>query len=68
MLHTRLLRGIGGAPTQARADLRRAAKAGEPVGDELIDALVLPLVEKSVPEWWPSAAPTGWYRRWPVPP
>ncbi|MGW3917424.1 alpha/beta hydrolase, partial [Streptomyces sp. NPDC005070] len=25
--------------------------AGEPVGDEIIDALVLPLVEKAVPEW-----------------
>ncbi|OIK06436.1 alpha/beta hydrolase [Streptomyces monashensis] len=39
------------AVEQARADLRRAVEAGEPVGDELIDALVLPLVEKSVPEW-----------------
>ncbi|MFJ9711933.1 alpha/beta hydrolase [Streptomyces sp. NPDC101234] len=36
---------------QARADLRRVMEAGEPVGDEIIDALVLPLVEKSVPEW-----------------
>ncbi|MEV1023150.1 alpha/beta hydrolase [Streptomyces sp. NPDC050264] len=36
---------------QARVDLRRALKAGEPVADEIIDALVLPLVEKSVPEW-----------------
>ncbi|MFC8449356.1 alpha/beta hydrolase [Kitasatospora sp. NPDC057223] len=36
---------------QARADLRRAMEAGEPVGDEIIQALVLPLVEKSVPEW-----------------
>ncbi|WP_369230472.1 alpha/beta hydrolase [Streptomyces sp. R21] len=36
---------------QARADLRRAMEAGEPVGGEIIDALVLPLVEKSVPEW-----------------
>ncbi|POX46242.1 alpha/beta hydrolase [Streptomyces sp. Ru72] len=36
---------------QARADLRRAMEAGEPVDDETIDALVLPLVEKSVPEW-----------------
>ncbi|MFI7020960.1 alpha/beta hydrolase [Streptomyces sp. NPDC050164] len=36
---------------QARADLRRAMEAGEPVDDEIIDALVLPLVEKSVPEW-----------------
>ncbi|GAA1373901.1 alpha/beta hydrolase [Streptomyces beijiangensis] len=39
------------AAEQARADLRRAMEAGEPVTDEIIDALVLPLVEKSVPEW-----------------
>ncbi|MFG2608470.1 alpha/beta hydrolase [Streptomyces sp. NPDC048514] len=39
------------AVEDARADLRRAIKAGEPVGDEIIDALVLPLVEKAVPEW-----------------
>jgi hypothetical protein len=26
-------------------------EAGEPVGDEVVDALVLPLVEKAVPEW-----------------
>ncbi|MFF7143150.1 MULTISPECIES: dienelactone hydrolase family protein [Streptomyces] len=39
------------AVEQARADLRRAMEAGEPVGDEIVDALVLPLVEKSVPEW-----------------
>ncbi|MEU8580257.1 alpha/beta hydrolase [Streptomyces abikoensis] len=39
------------AAEQARADLRRAVAAGEPVSDEIIDALVLPLVEKSVPEW-----------------
>lgn len=36
---------------QARADLRRALEAGEPVGDEVVDALILPLVEKAVPEW-----------------
>ena len=35
---------------QARADLRRALQAGEPV-DEIIDAFILPLVEKAVPEW-----------------
>jgi hypothetical protein len=35
---------------RARADLRRALAAGEPV-DEIVDALVLPLVEKAVPEW-----------------
>ncbi|MBA2949682.1 alpha/beta hydrolase [Streptomyces himalayensis] len=39
------------AAEQARADLRRAMEAGEPVGDEIIDALILPLVAKSVPEW-----------------
>ncbi|GHI40596.1 alpha/beta hydrolase [Streptomyces violascens] len=39
------------AGEQARADLRRAKEAGEPIGDEIVDALVLPLVEKAVPEW-----------------
>jgi hypothetical protein len=39
------------APAEAaRADLRRALAAGEPVA-EIVDRLVLPLVEKSVPEW-----------------
>ena len=37
------------AAEQARADLRRAMRAGEPV-DEIVDALILPLVEKAVPE------------------
>ncbi|WP_329126406.1 alpha/beta hydrolase [Streptomyces sp. NBC_01465] len=36
---------------QARTDLRRALQAGEPVGDEIIDALILPLVDQAVPEW-----------------
>ena len=36
---------------EARADLRRALKTGEPVDDEIIERLVLPLVEKAVPEW-----------------
>ncbi|WP_280401831.1 dienelactone hydrolase family protein [Nocardia carnea] len=36
---------------QARADLRRALAAGDPVDDEIIDRLVLPLVDMSVPEW-----------------
>ncbi|MFF3389860.1 dienelactone hydrolase family protein [Streptomyces sp. NPDC002669] len=36
---------------QARADLRRVLAAGEPVGDEIVDRLVLPLVEQAVPEW-----------------
>ena len=35
---------------QARADLRRAMQAGEPV-DEIVDAFILPLVERAVPEW-----------------
>ncbi|MEU2573251.1 alpha/beta hydrolase [Streptomyces anulatus] len=39
------------AAEQARADLRRAMEAGEPVGDEIVDALILPLVDKAVPEW-----------------
>ncbi|MFF7137383.1 hypothetical protein RKD27_009122 [Streptomyces sp. SAI-126] len=36
---------------QARADLRRAMQAGEPLSDEIIDALVLPLVDRATPEW-----------------
>ncbi|GAA4812376.1 alpha/beta hydrolase [Streptomyces ziwulingensis] len=36
---------------RARADLRQAMLTGEPVGEEIIDALVLPLVDKAVPEW-----------------
>ncbi|MEU0627278.1 alpha/beta hydrolase [Streptomyces sp. NPDC005989] len=39
------------AVEQARADLRRALEAGEPVSDEIVDRLVLPLVDKAVPEW-----------------
>ena len=35
---------------KARADLRRAVEAGEPV-DEIIDAFILPLVDNAVPEW-----------------
>ena len=38
------------AAEQARTDLRRVLQAGEPVGDEIVDRLVLPLVEKAVPE------------------
>lgn len=38
------------AGEQAVADLQRALSAGEPV-DEIVDRLVLPLVEKAVPEW-----------------
>lgn len=39
------------ATEQARADLRRALAAGDPVDDEIVGRLVLPLVEKAVPEW-----------------
>ncbi|WP_217250981.1 alpha/beta hydrolase [Streptomyces sp. AC602_WCS936] len=39
------------AVEQARADLRRTMSAGRRVGDEVVDALVLPLVERAVPEW-----------------
>jgi dienelactone hydrolase len=38
------------ATEEARDDLLRALAAGEPV-DEIVDRLVLPLVEKAVPEW-----------------
>ena len=36
---------------EARADLRMALERGEPVGADIIDRLVLPLVEMAVPEW-----------------
>ncbi len=39
------------AAEEARADLHRALRAGKPVDDEIVDRLVLPLVEKAVPEW-----------------
>ncbi|MEU7229322.1 hypothetical protein [Streptomyces chrestomyceticus] len=39
------------AAEQARADLRRAMEAGEPVSDETVDALILPLADQAVPEW-----------------
>jgi dienelactone hydrolase len=39
------------AAAQARAELQQTLAAGEPVADELVDRLVLPLVEQSVPEW-----------------
>ena len=35
---------------QARADLRLALAAGDPL-EEIVDRLVLPLVERAVPEW-----------------
>jgi hypothetical protein len=36
---------------QARADMRRAIEAGHPVDDDIVNRLVLPLVDKAVPEW-----------------
>jgi hypothetical protein len=39
------------AAVQARADLRRALEAGERVHEEIVDRLILPLVDKAVPEW-----------------
>ncbi|MEV5689764.1 alpha/beta hydrolase [Micromonospora globbae] len=39
------------AVDEARADLQRALAAGAPVDGEIVDRLVLPLVEKAVPEW-----------------
>ncbi|ROQ26889.1 dienelactone hydrolase [Streptomyces sp. PanSC19] len=39
------------AAEQARAELRRVMEAGEPVTDEIVDALILPLVDRAVPEW-----------------
>lgn len=50
------LPGSGDRPSwpaldQARADLRRVMQAGEPVSDDIVDALILPLVDKAVPEW-----------------
>jgi len=39
------------AVDEARADLRTAVRAGRPVADSLVDRLILPLVEASVPEW-----------------
>lgn len=35
----------------ARATLRRALQAGEPVTEDLKRALILPLVDRAVPEW-----------------
>ncbi|MFE9322984.1 alpha/beta hydrolase [Nocardia sp. NPDC052278] len=36
---------------QALTDLHRALAAGGPVDNEIIDRLILPLVDKAVPEW-----------------
>jgi hypothetical protein len=38
------------ADEQSSADLRRAIEAGEPV-DEIVDAFILPLVERAAAEW-----------------
>ncbi|MEV8018399.1 alpha/beta hydrolase [Streptomyces sp. NPDC086554] len=38
------------ADEQARAELRRAMQAGEPV-DEIFESVVGPMVEKAVPDW-----------------
>lgn len=35
---------------EARADLRRALRAGEPVGFDVVDRLIPPLVERAAPE------------------
>ncbi len=50
------LPGSGDRPRLAevehgRAELRGALAAGEPVGDDVVERLVLPLVEAAVPEW-----------------
>jgi len=39
------------AAEQARTDLREALAAGGPVDDEIVDRLIVPLVDKAVPEW-----------------
>ncbi|OPF73801.1 alpha/beta hydrolase [Streptomyces antioxidans] len=39
------------AAEQARAEVRRAVEAGQPVGEDTVDRLILPLVDTSVPEW-----------------
>ncbi|MDQ6648804.1 MAG: alpha/beta hydrolase [Actinomycetota bacterium] len=43
-------RGRSAVDNQARADLRRAMQAGEPV-DEIFESFIVPLVERAVPEW-----------------
>ncbi|GAY11780.1 alpha/beta hydrolase [Pseudonocardia sp. N23] len=39
------------AAEEVRAELRRAIQAGERVGEDVVDRLVLPLVDAAVPEW-----------------
>lgn len=36
---------------QARTDLRKALQAGEPVTDDIVDRLILPLLDQAVPDW-----------------
>ncbi|MER5351507.1 alpha/beta hydrolase [Kitasatospora sp. NPDC002551] len=43
-------RPASAADAQARADLQRAMRAGEPV-DEIFESFVGPLVDRAVPEW-----------------
>ena len=31
--------------------MRRVVQAGEPESEEIIDAFILPLVERAVPDW-----------------
>jgi pimeloyl-ACP methyl ester carboxylesterase len=38
------------ADERARADLRRAAQAGQPI-EEILDAMIGPLADRAVPEW-----------------
>lgn len=50
------LPGAAGRPTpegvaEARLELREALSAGQPVPDDVVDRLVLPLVDQAVPEW-----------------
>lgn len=50
------LPGGGGRPQpdgvdEARRDLRAAVTAGDPVPDDVVARLVLPLVDQAVPEW-----------------
>lgn len=50
------LPGAGDRPSlagvdEARGELRRAIQAGEPVSDDIVERLVLPLVDQAVPEW-----------------
>ncbi len=39
------------ALTRARTDLRHALQTGQPVSNDIIDALILPLADQAVPEW-----------------